>query len=109
MKFMGTDELYAEAVRHSKSPADAAEMGRSREKPLRSDWEEVKYDVMMKALVAKYTQDKDAYEDLLASGERLLVEHTENDRVWGDAEDGSGTSWLGKALMEIRHELRSGH
>jgi hypothetical protein len=33
------------------------------------------------------------------------VEHTTNDRYWGDGGDGSGKNRLGALLMELRAEL----
>ena len=43
-KFAGTE--HEEAIRLAKSPMIAARMGRSRKRPLRPDWEEVKDDIM---------------------------------------------------------------
>src|SRR5882762_3096624 len=53
-KFAGTE--YEEAIRLAKSPMIAARMGRSRQHPLRPDWEAVKDDIMRQALFAKFTQ-----------------------------------------------------
>jgi ribA/ribD-fused uncharacterized protein len=53
-KFVGAD--HAEAIRQAKSPMVAARMGRSRQRPLRTDWEAVKDDVMRAALRSKFTQ-----------------------------------------------------
>ena len=39
-KFIGTE--YAEAIRLLDNPMKAAEMGRNRDLPLRTDWEQVK-------------------------------------------------------------------
>src|SRR6266496_5622756 len=53
-KFAGTE--HEEAVRLAKSPMVAARLGRSRERPLRGDWEAVKDDIMREALRAKFAQ-----------------------------------------------------
>ncbi len=108
MKFAPTDPNYAEKIRLAQTPAEAAELGRNRDMPLRPDWESVRYEIMLKALKAKYSQDELCYRDLIESGDRPLVEHTENDSVWGDGEDGTGLSLLGKALMEIRGQIKAG-
>lgn len=55
-------------------------MGRSRELPLRKDWEKVKDQVMKDVLVAKFTQHDELKQTLLSTGNRTLVEHTENDK-----------------------------
>src|SRR6267154_4639041 len=53
-KFAGTEQ--EEAIRLAKSPMIAARIGRSRQHPLRPDWETVKDDMMRQALLAKFTQ-----------------------------------------------------
>ena len=103
-KFAGTE--HEEAVGLAKSPMVAARMGRSRERPLRSDWETVKDDVMREALRAKFAQHGALRSMLLSTGDAELVEHTTNDRYWADGGDGSGRNRLGQLLMELRGELR---
>src|SRR5262245_55405732 len=104
-KFAGTE--HEEAIRQAKSPMIAARMGRDRSKPLRADWEAVKDDLMREAVRAKFAQHADLREILLATGDAVIVEHTDNDAYWGDGGDGSGKNMLGKILMEVRAELRA--
>jgi ribA/ribD-fused uncharacterized protein len=104
-KFAGTDR--EDEVRVAKSPSAAARMGRSREHPLRPDWEEIKDAVMREAVLAKFSQHEDLRKILLATGEALLVEHTANDSYWGDGGDGKGRNMLGQILMSVREELRA--
>src|SRR5881628_2633300 len=87
-KFSGTE--HEEAIRLAKSPMIAARMGRDRKKPLRSDWESVKDNVMREALRAKFTQHANLRSLLLSTGTSELVEHTTKDCYWGDGGDGSG-------------------
>jgi N-glycosidase YbiA len=103
-KFAGTE--HEEAVRLAKSPMIAARKGRSRERPLRPDWEQVKDDIMREALRAKFDQYPALKSMLLSTGKATIVEHTTNDRYWADGGDGSGLNRLGKLLMELRDELR---
>lgn len=42
--------------------------------------EQVKDGIMKEALIAKFTQHEDIQKVLLATGDALIVEHTENDR-----------------------------
>jgi N-glycosidase YbiA len=102
-KFTGTD--HEEAIRLAKSPMIAARMGRDRSKPLRSDWESTKDEVMRESVRAKFTQHAELRKILINTGNALIVEHTENDSYWGDGGDGSGKNMLGRILMEIRAEL----
>ena len=85
----------------------AARQGRSRALPLRPDWEDVKDRIMEEAVYAKFTQHPDLRRVLLGTEKAVLVEHTANDRYWGDGGDGSGENRLGKILMEIRERLRT--
>jgi ribA/ribD-fused uncharacterized protein len=100
------DPATQKRIRTANSPMDAATLGRSRSFPLRRDWESVKDQVMYKALTAKFTQHPDLHEQLLATGDAQLVEHTANDRYWADGGDGKGKNMLGKLLMRLRDELR---
>lgn len=104
MKFAGTP--HEEAIRLERSPMLAALRGRQRSLPLRHDWEQVKVEVMRAALLAKFSQNKQARQALLATGDAMLVEHTWHDSFWGDAGDGTGRNTLGRLLMAVRDLLR---
>jgi ribA/ribD-fused uncharacterized protein len=104
-KFAGTE--HEEAIRLAKSPMIAARMGRSRERPLRSGWENVKDDIMREALRAKFTQHAELRSLLLSTGDAELVEHTKKDDYWGDGSGGTGKNRLGQLLMELRGQLRA--
>jgi ribA/ribD-fused uncharacterized protein len=103
-KFAETER--EEAIRQAKSPMIAARMGRTRNCPLRPDWEDVKEDVMRAALEAKFTQHPGLRSLLLQTGDAELIEHTKNDAYWGDGGDGKGRNRLGHLLMELRTKLR---
>jgi ribA/ribD-fused uncharacterized protein len=105
-KFVGTE--HEEEVRLTESPRIAAQMGRDRNRPLRSDWEMVKDDVMREAVMAKFTQHLELQDILLGTGYSLLIEHTENDSYWGDGGNGKGKNMLGRVLMEIREKMKAG-
>ena len=104
-KFAGTPD--EEEVRQAQSPRIAARMGRSRQRPLRTDWEAVKDSIMHEVALAKFTQHADLREILLATGNAQIVEHTEKDKYWGDGGDGTGKNRLGQILMRVREGLRS--
>jgi ribA/ribD-fused uncharacterized protein len=103
-KFAGTE--HEEKIRLAKSPMIAARMGRSRQRPLRPDWEAVKDDIMRRAVLAKFTQHPELRAILLTTGDARLIEHTKKDSYWGDGSDGRGKNMLGEILMEIREKLR---
>lgn len=110
MKFVG--EPDEEEIRSIASPMIAARMGRDRKRPLRRDWESVKDDLMRAAVLAKFTQHSVLRELLLSTGDAAIIEHTTNDKYWGDGGDGRGQNMLGRILVEVREKLQretSGH
>ena len=76
--------------------------------PLRSDWQDVKIQLMLSILFAKFTQNEDLKQLLIDTGDSLLVEgNTWHDYFWGVC-DGQGKNYLGKCLMSVRETLRNG-
>lgn len=105
-KFVGS--IYEEEIRVVESPMDAANMGRDRDKPLRSDWEEVKDEVMKKAVLQKFLTHPDIREILISTSPEEIIEETTSDYYWGCGTKGTGKNVLGKILMEVRSTLESG-
>ena len=87
-------------------PRDAKRRGRRVR--LREDWEQVKDRIMEEIVRAKFSQNEELKEQLLATGDAQLVEGNRwNDRYWGvDIRSGVGENHLGKILMKVRSELR---
>lgn len=104
-KFVGTP--HADQIRLAKTPKDAAKMGRDRQRPLRSDWEQVKDSIMEKAVLKKFTTHADIKEILLATGNEEIVENSPIDYYWGCGADGSGKNRLGQILMQVRETIRN--
>jgi N-glycosidase YbiA len=102
-KFAGT--LRVEQIRGLNKPKEAANMGRDRSFPLRSDWETVKDDVMQQAVLAKFRTHGDIRDILLGTGDEDLVENAPGDYYWGCGQDGTGQNKLGLILMEVRQVL----
>lgn len=102
------DEAYQEKIRLEPSPMIAARLGRSRQIPIKSDWEQIKDDVMTRAVTEKIRQHESLRALLLSTGDAELVEHTTNDSYWADGGDGSGKNKLGLILMEVREQLKDG-
>jgi N-glycosidase YbiA len=104
-KFPGTEQ--AEKIRLAEKPAIAKRMGRSRKHVLRPDWEEVKDDVMRRAVRQKFESHPELRELLLATGDEELIENAPGDYYWGCGKTGTGRNMLGKILMEVRTSLRA--
>ena len=105
-KFTATPE-YQEEIRLAKTPEKAKSLGASREKPIRADWDQVREDVMKKALKAKFTQNADLKALLLSTGNRPLVEANPTDSYWGYGRTKKGKNRMGILLQQLRDELRA--
>lgn len=79
-------------------------------------WDEISFAAMKKALHEKFTQDSFLHDQLIETGNLILVEASPYDKIWGiglsendpDAQDETkwkGSNLLGKVLMEVREEL----
>jgi ribA/ribD-fused uncharacterized protein len=99
-KFVNTEHFNT--IKSAKTPLSARILGRSRKFPIREDWEEVKDDVMRKALYAKFSQNKDIKNILVSTDNTKLIENSPNDYYWGCGFDNSGLNRLGVLLMELR-------
>lgn len=89
------------------SPGQAKRLGRTVD--LRCDWEFVKVNLMLEIVRAKFRQNSDLAEKLLATGNAMLVEGNRwHDTFWGvDLRNGKGENYLGKILMCVRKELKN--
>lgn len=95
-----------EAVRQAKTPKEARELGQK--VSYDNNFDNIRYEVMKKCVLAKFTQHHDLMTYLLATNDEELIEDSPVDYFWGCGKDGSGKNMLGKLLMEIRGELRDG-
>ena len=100
------NETHFQNVLKLAKPGEAFNYVRTHKSAVRSDWAEVKDDVMFKACMAKFRQHPKLKQLLLSTDDRTLVEHTTNDPYWGDGGDGSGKNQLGITLMKVRNRLR---
>ncbi len=92
-----------ESIKNQPSPSRAKFAGRKVN--LRTDWEDVKVDIMYEICKSKF-QDEKLKKMLLDTGDQILVEgNTWKDDFWGKCSD-NGQNHLGQILMKIRDELR---
>ena len=93
------------------TPLEAKRLARKYEKEFGDEeywriWnEERKVEVMRKGIRAKFNQNPEMKEKLLATGNKVLIEDSSKDDYWGGAIKGSA-NMLGYLLMELRHLLR---
>jgi len=100
-------------------PSQAKALGRQVRGFDEERWAQRRFGLVVAGNVAKFGQNPELRDYLLATGDRVLVEASPLDRVWGigmSASDDLATSpghWrgenlLGFALMEARQQLRAG-
>ena len=99
------DKAKRDAIAAAKSPAEAKKLGR--QSGMRSDWNEKRILVMEEILRAKFEQNPDLMQKLVATGDAELIEgNTWGDKFWGQV-NGEGENNLGKILMKLREEFRN--
>lgn len=103
-RFETTDAEYAAVVRGEKNAAMLVGRMRSKEHPARSDWDEVRSDLLMSALQGKFGDEK-LRTLLLETGTATIEYESTTDSVLGIGADGTGANELGKALMALRGVL----
>ena len=89
------------------TPREAANLGRTKGKSFRPDWEEVKDGVMEEAVIARCEQSNFFRDKLLCTGDRVLIEDSPIDYYWGCGAKGTGRNQLGKTLMKVREIYRN--
>lgn len=103
------DPIERKAIANAETPGMAKRMGRTVK--LRSDWEQVKVDVMRTGLMLKFSDAKLA-QKLIDTGDEELVEgNWWHDNTWGNCHCPQcsrvgGRNLLGMLLMELRKELQ---
>jgi hypothetical protein len=72
---------------------------------IRSDWNDIKLEVMEKLIRIKFYSNHNLSQKLISTGRKSLIEGNEwNDTYWGVCKN-RGENNLGKILMKIRGEL----
>ena len=82
-------------------------------------WDKMKYKIVLDGNLLKFSQNEELKQFLLSTGDKILVEASPYDKVWGIgmlAENfecinpgaWNGENLLGFALMEVRDILRNG-
>lgn len=110
------DEAQLAAILEAKTPADAKAFGRAVQNYDDKAWERHRVEAVVRGNVAKFGQNAGLGAHLASTGDRILVEASPRDRIWGigmgasnpDALDPAkwrGRNLLGFALVEARRRL----
>ena len=98
-------------------PHDAKKLGRKVKNFTPDIWDQHKFDIVVKANYAKFSQNQELKTFLLNTNDRIIVEASPRDRIWGIGMGQSnekalnpnlwrGHNLLGYALMEVRDKLK---
>jgi len=111
-KFSGYEEPefkeYFKEVRSQENPLKSKKLARTYQKLPKFNnekWENDKVTVMKKALIYKFSQNKDLLEKLLSTGTATLREESKRDLFWGGLLEGS-KNMLGNLLGELRDNYK---
>jgi ribA/ribD-fused uncharacterized protein len=113
------DHETAERILTVGHPQRAKALGRQVRRFDEQAWQEHRYGIVVAGSVAKFGQHADLRDYLLGTGDRVLVEASPVDRVWGIGlaatddratrpDQWRGLNLLGFALMHARTTLRAG-
>ena len=110
-------EIYNKII-VAKSPAEAKNLGRQVRNFDDTIWNDKRCEIVVNGSLQKFGQNKDLKEFLLNTKDRVLVEASPVDRIWGiglsaDSDKAenpkrwNGLNLLGFALMEVRDILKN--
>ncbi|MGW5846387.1 NADAR family protein [Streptomyces sp. NPDC055254] len=113
------DPQAERAALEAESPAEAKKAGRLVRGFDDAVWKRERFDLVVAGSVHKFSSDPSLRSYLLSTGNRVLVEASPMDRVWGiglaadderalDPARWRGLNLLGFALMRAREQLRTG-
>lgn len=112
------DEEAWKNIMEEPHPRDQKAWGRKVQNFDVDKWNEVARDIVYKANWAKFTQNSSLKHALMNTGDKILVEASPYDKIWGiglsveDAEkatvdDWQGTNWLGQVITLVREDIRA--
>ncbi len=102
----------------ARTPSEAKSIGRCVSGFSERKWDEVKENIVYDANFCKFEQNSSLQDHLLMTGQKILVEASPQDRIWGiglsatDKRAGDPNTWdganlLGFMLMNVREALRN--
>lgn len=110
------DEASCQAILRAATPSEAKKLGAQVGGFVEATWLKHRFEIVVRGNQARFTQNPELGEFLRNTGDRVLVEASPLDRIWGIglAEDDprcqhpdqwQGLNLLGFALMEVRAHL----
>jgi len=112
------DEEIEKEIMSATDPKQMKALGRKIKNFDGKIWDRLKFSVVLNGNFYKFAQNREMRDILLAAGDKILVEASPLDTIWGiglseknpdSANPGSwrGLNLLGFALMEVRDEIKT--
>lgn len=113
------DQAIADKILKSSSASVQKKLGRQVANFNQTVWEAECKRIVYEGNEAKFTQNNDLLEALLATRGTTLVEASPDDQIWGvglaeedprirNRRTWRGTNWLGEILTQLRENIESG-
>ncbi|MBL8014854.1 MAG: NADAR family protein [Candidatus Doudnabacteria bacterium] len=111
MKFNPEQDAHIlEAIMQATEAGQAKVISRTFSAHIRPGWNDIKFRIMIKIVLAKMEQHPEIAERLLNTGNRVLVEDAPDDPCWGMVTNEvgvvSGSNYMGRVLMFVRYILQ---
>jgi len=114
---MFNDLETASLILNENEPSEHKKLGRLVKNFCKVEWDTVADDVVFNANFAKFSQNENLKMLLLDTGDKIIVECSPYDDIWGNGlnitntlqtpeKDWKGTNRLGKAIMRVRDALK---
>ncbi len=111
------DEDVANQILLTENPSEQKALGKLVKGFDRTIWDQNCFSIVYQGNLAKFTQNPELREELLATGDRVIVEASPYDFIWGikmgeeDENLDSPSHWrglnlLGFAIMTVRNQLK---
>ena len=112
----GDTETAGEVLK-TPNPREVKKLGRQVKNYNDEEWNKVRYLIMLGVNLWKFTQISEYQKELLATGDKIIVEASPYDKIWGvglleddplilDEKNWQGENLLGKVCMDVRTQLR---
>ena len=111
-----SDYDTAERIMNSRSPRDQKQLGRQVQSFNKGIWDSACVRIVYKGNYAKFTQNEELKQELLATTDRILVEASPYDNIWGiglgenepgveDPINWKGLNLLGWSITMVKKQL----
>lgn len=108
--------VLGQKILETDDPKEQKHLGRTHFPEFNAEvWDRNCYTIVKRGILAKFQQNEDIKQVLLDTGNSVLVEASPLDRIWGvgigvkkaaDVRTWQGRNLLGRALMEVREDLK---